>query len=233
MIGGDGRHLLQSRHPMQNPLGQIRVQPHPLELGHRQIGWLGPDLVGHADPADVVNVSGPAGRPYRVVIESDRDRGVGGQLRGGTRMPQGERAFQVHEVAERYQQVVQRRLVELRVAVRRVLQRRSPRRRRSRARPAATRDRRRTRPPPRGRTDRRAGCAPSPPRRRCRTPAGAPRPRRPAARRASRSGSRRRMRRSAVRRRRNVRTCTAAPSAHRRPGRSARPAAPPTCSASG
>ena len=111
---------------MQNPLGQIRVQPHPLEFGHRQIAWLGPDLVGHADAADVVDVSGPAGQRDRVVVEPDRDRGIGRQLRGCARMAQGERTFQVDEVAERDQQFVQRRLVELGMPVRRVLQRHRP-----------------------------------------------------------------------------------------------------------
>jgi hypothetical protein len=98
MVGGDRRHLLQPGDPLQNPLGQIGVQPHALELGHGQTARLGPDLVGHPDAADVVELGRSAGQRDRIGSQADGDRGVGRELRGRPRMTQCERAFEVDEV---------------------------------------------------------------------------------------------------------------------------------------
>jgi hypothetical protein len=57
-----------------------------------------------------VDVGGAAGQRDLTGIESDRDRGIRGQLRGGARMAKRERAFQVDKVADRDQQLVDERV---------------------------------------------------------------------------------------------------------------------------
>ena len=57
---GDRGHVREAGDAGQHPVGEVGVHPHPLPLGAGQLGRLRPDLVGHAEPADVVEVAGAA-----------------------------------------------------------------------------------------------------------------------------------------------------------------------------
>ena len=102
------------------------MQPDPLEFGCAQRPWLGPDLIRHPDPAEIVNVTRASGQCRRIGADARGQRGIAGESGHRARMPQGERAFQVDEVAERDQKRVQRSLIEALVVIGRRAQRRHP-----------------------------------------------------------------------------------------------------------
>ena len=109
---GDRGHVREARDPGQHPVGEVGVHPHPLPLGAGQLGRLRPDLVGHADPADVVEVAGSAYRGDVVGREAELYGGRLGERGHVAGVAERERALEVDEVADRGQQVVEAGLVQ-------------------------------------------------------------------------------------------------------------------------
>ena len=116
MIGGHGRHVLQARHPVQDAArsgtgaaASARTPPSSNRPAWTRSGWT--PRCGRCRGRDAalrvsVTASLSSPRPCAASAASWADR---------PRMPQGERAFEVDEVAERHQQRVQRRPVQPRV----------------------------------------------------------------------------------------------------------------------
>ena len=104
--------LLEPVDLAQNAHSHVRMQPHSFELRRAQRPRLGPDLVRHPDPAEVVDVACTPDHRDVVGLQPGHSCGIGGQRRNRTRMAKRERAFQVDEVAECHKQRVQRVLVE-------------------------------------------------------------------------------------------------------------------------
>ena len=83
------------------------MHPHPLPLGAGQLGRLRPDLVGHTEPADVVEVAGSSYGGDVVRREAELYGGRSGERGHVARVPERERALEVDEVADRGQHLVE------------------------------------------------------------------------------------------------------------------------------
>jgi hypothetical protein len=103
------------------------MHPHALPLGRRQLGGLRPDLVGHADPPDVVEVAGSAYRGRVGGRETELHRGRLGERGHVAGVPERERALEVDEVADRGQQDVESGFLQRDVVIRNDRQRLLPR----------------------------------------------------------------------------------------------------------
>ena len=65
---------------VQHPLGEVRVQPHPLPLAGGQRTRLVPDRVGHPEPAEAGDEPGAAQRLHVVGRQPELLAGAGGEL---------------------------------------------------------------------------------------------------------------------------------------------------------
>ena len=83
------------------------MHPHPLPLGAGQLGRLRPDLVGHTEPADVVEVAGSTYGGDVIGREAELYGGRLGERGHVARVPERERALEVDEVADRGQHLVE------------------------------------------------------------------------------------------------------------------------------
>jgi hypothetical protein len=77
VVHGDPRHVGQPAHPLQDPPGQVWVQPDPFPVLGRQLAGMLPNTVGASNATDVVHMSRPADRCDLVRIEAQ----VHGRLR--------------------------------------------------------------------------------------------------------------------------------------------------------
>ena len=96
--GGRGKHAL----------GQVGVQPDPLELRRRQLGGLVPHRVGDAEPPEVVQQPGAADMGGCGAAQTHRGGGARRQFGDSAGVAEGERGLDVDEVGDRLQRSVER-----------------------------------------------------------------------------------------------------------------------------
>lgn len=80
VAGGDAACAVQGGHTREHPIGQVRVQPYPLQAGVVQWTSTLPHRVRHAEPAEIVHERGPTERRDLAVAHAAQTPGFGGEV---------------------------------------------------------------------------------------------------------------------------------------------------------
>jgi hypothetical protein len=107
VLYGDRAKRRQRRSEREHALGQIRVQPHALDVGRRQCAAFVPHRVRHPEPADVMHQAGAPQRGDVTCRNPAAVAGLGRQLGHAARMPDRPRGLQVAEIPDRLERRVE------------------------------------------------------------------------------------------------------------------------------